>query len=288
MRSLSFLIAFTLGLGVPGTISAQKHCAARDANGVVRGQVLDELARQPVENALVTVPALPGCAVVTDARGRFGFPRLAVGPTRLHVAFVGLHTPDHTISVAAGVPADVTILLQGFREPDIATLDRLPPAEQMSMLQAVIAYYRQPDRDGEVAAVRETERVTGSRPTPALAQPGLLLYVDSETVTAIDSAALRATGTQVCRPPQLAGCPGNGAVTFLRLWGPRRTTVDTAFYRVDDLVADPAACRRGNGFVGSSRSVAIVARGSDGWKVVESRPSLSASGSCGPRRRAAR
>ena len=288
MRSPTFLIALTLGLGVPASAGAQKPCAARDANGIVRGQVLDQLAQQPAENVLVTIPALPGCETLTDAQGRFAFAQVAVGATRLHVAFIGLHAPDQAISVAADVPVDITILVQGFREPAIAALDALPPAEHMRALQAVLAYYRQPRRGGEVEAVRETERVTGSRPTPGLAHPGFLLYVDSVTVSATDSAALHAAGTQVCRPPAFAACPGEGATTFLRLWGPGRSSVDTAFYRVNESVADPAACRRGNSFVGSSLSVAILARGSDGWKVVESRPTFSASGSCGPRRRAAR
>jgi hypothetical protein len=282
------LIAITLGGGVPASVGAQNACAARDANGVVRGQVLDELTRLPIEHALVTIPGLPGCEVQTDAHGRFAFSRVAVGPARLHAAFIGFHAREQPITVATGVPIDVTIRVQGFHEPAIATLDALPSAEQMNALQAVLAYYRQPSREGEVEAVREAERVTGSRPTPGLAHPAFLLYVDPVTVSAADSAGLRAAGTQVCRPPELAACPGEGATTFLRLWGPGRSSVDTAFYRVDESVADPAACRRGNSFVGSSRSVAILAHGSDGWKVVESRSTFSASGRCGPRRRAAR
>ena len=281
-------MAITLGFALPAGAAAQKHCDGRGPSGVVRGQVLDQLARRPVAYADVTVPALPGCEVIADARGHFAFSRLPLGPTRLYVGFIGFRGRNDSVTVAAGAPVDVTIVLQGFKEPAIAALDPLPSAEQMNALHAVMAYYRQPGRDGEVEAVRETERVTGSRPTLGLADPGFRLYVDSATVSPTDSAALGATGTEVCRPPELAACPGSGAITFLRLWGPGRSSVDTAFYRVDESVADPAACRRGRSFVGSSLSVAIVARGSDGWKVVESRTTFSASRMCGPARRPTR
>jgi len=107
---------FILGLvlaccaGLPPTAHAQAPAApapAVAATGSLTGTVLDSLKREAVPYAtVVLLPPAPNDKAITgvaaDDNGRFAFTKLAPGPARLRVSYVGYGTQTRAVTITAG------------------------------------------------------------------------------------------------------------------------------------------------------------------------------------------
>jgi outer membrane receptor protein involved in Fe transport len=112
MRPTTIIGLLLLGLfwlGQPTELLAQGTATAAPVAslGAITGTVLDSLKKEPV--AYATVVLLPAAAtdskpvtgVAADDQGRFTIPKIAAGPYRLQVSYVGYGTQTRAITVAA-------------------------------------------------------------------------------------------------------------------------------------------------------------------------------------------
>lgn len=110
------LLRFCLAAGLAALGSAPLFA---QATGTVRGTVLDD-RREPVEDALVTIPAT-GTSRRTDRQGGFRFERVAGGLQQLDIRALGLGVVRVQVEVLPGVVRDVTITLP----PRVQQLDSI-------------------------------------------------------------------------------------------------------------------------------------------------------------------
>ncbi|HEX8656845.1 MAG TPA: TonB-dependent receptor, partial [Hymenobacter sp.] len=110
-RLLGLLLA--IGAGPSLTARAQTTVPApTTGTGSLTGVVLDSLKEEPVPYATVVLlpPALPGTppndkpitGVAADDQGRFALTKLAPGPARLRVSYVGYGTQTRAVTITEG------------------------------------------------------------------------------------------------------------------------------------------------------------------------------------------
>ena len=90
----------------PPTAHAQAPTEAT-ATGSLTGKVLDSLKREPVPYAtVVLLPSAPNdkpiTGVAADDNGHFTLSKLAPGPARLRVSYVGYGTQTRAVTITAG------------------------------------------------------------------------------------------------------------------------------------------------------------------------------------------
>ncbi|MBD2769887.1 TonB-dependent receptor [Hymenobacter sp. BT664] len=109
-RLLGFLLA--LGTGWSPVVHAQTAAGPASGPGSLTGLVVDSLKNEPVPYATVVLlpPAQPGTppndrpitGVAADDQGRFSLTKLAPGPARLRVSYVGYGSQTRAVTISAG------------------------------------------------------------------------------------------------------------------------------------------------------------------------------------------
>lgn len=95
MRALcaALLLAF-----VSSTLMAQDSTKRAPTPGRIKGRVVADSGRAPIEGATVLIPAL-GLKVTTDTGGRYNIPDLKAGPVQVVVRAIGFRDDSTTVEV---------------------------------------------------------------------------------------------------------------------------------------------------------------------------------------------
>jgi outer membrane receptor protein involved in Fe transport len=111
-RLLGLLLAIGAGPGLAARAQTAAGPAPTTGTGSLTGVVLDSLKKEPVPYATVVLlpPARPGTppndkpitGVAADDQGRFAFTKLAPGPARLRVSYVGYGTQTRAVTITEG------------------------------------------------------------------------------------------------------------------------------------------------------------------------------------------
>lgn len=268
-----------------GVAAARPTCPDTGSVGTVYGTVRGDRSNTPVANAEITA-AGTSCSTLSDSAGRYVLRGVPAGRAHLHVSFIGYLARNDSVLVPVGDSVRLPLPLGEMEStPAPYTTVPLPTRDRRLAMVSVLTLYRQRASGGETAAYLETLRITQT-PVEVAASgrvPLVLWLGGSDSVYRQDTAWARAQRLPVCWARDKANCPGRGVTTFLRLAAPGRIAPDSVFFSVREIVTDPAACRRGNAFVGFAEHDALVIRDSVGWRGVRflDGVNLAGSGSCG-------
>jgi hypothetical protein len=115
VAAAAFLVSAGLGAASTGSDAQERR------NSEIRGVILAGAERKPVAGVRVSLEGTT-LAVVTDARGRFSFPRVAAGSYLIRAEAPGFPPATSTLRLADGERLDLEFLLgavEGQRLPEV-------------------------------------------------------------------------------------------------------------------------------------------------------------------------